>query len=65
MEVTTQGTMIHGKCHVLYSPQRGTLCGIEKWCDKKDIVQIHDLEEITCETCKLSVLKTLDILKNI
>ena len=65
MKLTTQGIMMQGKCHVLYSPQKGTLCGIKKWCDKKDIIQISNLEEITCEACKLSVLKTLSILSTI
>lgn len=64
MKVTTEGTIIGGKCHALYSPQRGTLCGIKKWCNREDIIQINDLDDITCEACKREILNTVSILYN-
>ena len=54
--------MIDKKRYILYSPQKGTLCGINKWVNEEDIIQINDLGDITCEACKSEVWKTLCIL---
>lgn len=65
MEIKAQGTIIEKKCHALYSPQRGTLCGINKWVNGEDIIQINDLEDITCEACKSQIRKTFCILGSV
>jgi hypothetical protein len=62
--IRLDGVIIEGKIHALYSQQKGTECGIERYVKDKEIINVSNLEDITCEKCKKSILRTVNILRS-
>lgn len=64
MIIKAQGVVINQKVHLLYSPQWGTECGIRGEI-KKNILDLNNSEEITCDECLKAFERTCVMLKMI
>ena len=65
MKIIVQGIIIDGITHSLYSPQKGTECGIKRCVKGEEIITLNNLEDITCAECKASFLRSVNILRSL
>ena len=64
MEIVTEIVRIDNITHILYSPQKGTQCGI-KIINKNDIIEFRgELANISCPICRNKIESNLILLQN-
>lgn len=61
MKLVAQGIIINGITHILFSPQKGTECGIGN-INKENIIDLQDTTDITCKACKGITIERFNIL---